>query len=396
MKCLPHVAYCRIWRWPDVHSHHELKAVSNCEYPFAAKKPEVCINPYHYQRVPLNPLPPIIVPLQSEIASTSSAQSTSPLPTQQTNEVQMPTNATYTTNSYNLTTDGNGTNSPNLRASGQDSPFSSTSESSGFSSTSEASGFSSRSADYQTSFNAHPSYMDDSTFNYNAVNLPSYSYTHQNETVNVNNQQEMVYYEEPPYWATVAYYELNYRVGEAYRCNTNSLIIDGFTNPSANNSNRFSLGQLTNINRTSAIESTRLHIGKGLHLYFVNNELVVECLSSKPIFVQGRMCNYLHQLDLNTVYKIPPTCAAVRIFNNTVFSHLLSQAVTQGYESVFELTKMCTIRISFVKGWGVAYHRQDITTTPCWIEVHLHGPLQWLDKVLMKMNSPLNAISSVS
>jgi hypothetical protein len=50
-KGLPHVIYCRVWRWPDLQSHHELKPLDHCEYPFSAKQKEVCINPYHYKRV---------------------------------------------------------------------------------------------------------------------------------------------------------------------------------------------------------------------------------------------------------------------------------------------------------------------------------------------------------
>lgn len=50
-KGLPHVIYCRLWRWPDLQSHHELRAVDLCEFAFHMKKDEVCVNPYHYQRV---------------------------------------------------------------------------------------------------------------------------------------------------------------------------------------------------------------------------------------------------------------------------------------------------------------------------------------------------------
>ena len=50
-KGLPHVIYCKLWRWPDLQSHHELRAIENCEYAFNLKRDDVCVNPYHYQRV---------------------------------------------------------------------------------------------------------------------------------------------------------------------------------------------------------------------------------------------------------------------------------------------------------------------------------------------------------
>jgi hypothetical protein len=48
---LPHLVYCRIWRWPDLQNHHELRPIVTCKFSFIYKKDEICVNPFHYIRV---------------------------------------------------------------------------------------------------------------------------------------------------------------------------------------------------------------------------------------------------------------------------------------------------------------------------------------------------------
>ncbi|CAG7727812.1 unnamed protein product [Allacma fusca] len=357
-KGLPHVIYCRVWRWPDLQSHHELKALDCCQFPFSAKQKEVCINPYHYKRVESPAvLPPVLVPRHSEFAPPPSGLlAYSPVP-----DPAMPHNVAYSPHN-GFSTSGASSNGPNSPPISIPSP-----------------GGSQPHSPYTTTSCAESP-------------PPAYSPSDDGQGQMADSSMDTippdvaaVSFQEPDYWASIAYYELNSRVGEVYHCQSPTVTVDGFTNPS-NNMDRFCLGQLSNVNRNSTIENTRRHIGKGVRLTYVGGEVYAECSSDSAIFVQSRNCNHSHGFHPSTVCKIPPGCS-LKIFNNREFATLLGQSVNHGFEAVYDLTKMCTIRMSFVKGWGAEYHRQDVTSTPCWIEIHLHGPLQWLDKVLVLLKA---------
>ncbi|KAF1761091.1 hypothetical protein GCK72_009345 [Caenorhabditis remanei] len=67
LRALPHVIYCRVYRWPDLQSHHELKAIEDCRFCYESGQKDICINPYHYKRVhAAGVLPPVLVPRYSE------------------------------------------------------------------------------------------------------------------------------------------------------------------------------------------------------------------------------------------------------------------------------------------------------------------------------------------
>ncbi|CAK9296288.1 unnamed protein product [Gordionus sp. m RMFG-2023] len=377
-KCLPTVIYCRLWRWPDLQNHNELKPLPNCEYPFNFKKSELCINPYHYHRMDISDIPTVMVPINNININANNATSMEELINNNNLDFtlceRIPDNANIL---------------PNL------------------------------SLDLMP--NTPGCLSEDGIENmiiHENANSQSNLATLSSLTPNISSAFESapVPYQEPAFWCSVAYYELNTRVGETFHASRPRVTVDGFTDPSS--ADRFCLGQLSNVNRSRSVELTRRHIGRGVRLYYLAGEVFAECPGDNmeinspdvnngnlnngeggnggaAVFVQSPNCNRRYGWHPATVCKIPPGCN-LKIFNNQEFAALLSQSVSQGFEAVYQLTRMCTIRMSFVKGWGAEYRRQTVTSTPCWIEVHLNGPLQWLDRVLTQMGSPRIPCSSMS
>lgn len=218
-------------------------------------------------------LPPVLVPRHSEFAPGHSL-----LPFQQLPEPAMPHNVSYSAHGFGnqAVAMAHGAGPSNVKPSEQGM----SGVSSVASSTNPASPLSNVSSPAPNSPYSSVPGMPLHSWNFNFCELiycrlaetppPAYSPHDENgstqeamDTSHGNSDLAPVAYQEPLYWCSIAYYELNSRVGEVFHAQSHSIIVDGFTNPD-NKSDRFCLGQLSNVNRNSTIENTRRHIGKGM------------------------------------------------------------------------------------------------------------------------------------
>lgn len=360
------VESCRLWRWPNLCNQNELKPVDYCQYPFHYKPDSICINPFHYERVPsmysvnVPRLPPGTVRNRPDIHLLSTNDMTSN---------QIPQNETYQVPFQQQQQQQRQELSPSsLSPESINSQDSSLSPSVGLNN-------------------------DENMETTIPMEFDSILSTLSNTTTEQNLSCERVAFEELREWCHISYYEMSNRIGEQFRATQSQVTIDGFTHPSS--ADRFCLGGLTNVQRTMEIDKARRYIGRGVKLFHVRGNVFAECLSDNPVFVQSPVANRRFSWHPATVCKIPPT-VRFQIFDSDDFTKILSSAVDEGYETVYNLMKMCIIRMSLVKGWGVEYGRPAVTCTPCWIEIHLDGPLKWLDTVLSTMQGPTQSITSVS
>ncbi|KAI3382458.1 hypothetical protein SNEBB_003281 [Seison nebaliae] len=476
-KSLPQVIYCRIWRWPDLQSHKELKSIDDCRINHTDRNAtNVCINPYHYERISTPILPPVLVAKFNQYVDTHTIVNDDNIELNDgiPNMLQMISNKKNRLSSTSQLNNGydsfdqmniNNNNNNNNNIVPKNINYQ------------ELDGFFDQNTDYfngnmkdiiyepQSNMNISMNFFDGSNhtddndtlrmdsissistitpqsldgkyfqddidmmpisstspvqahhqFNDNFYNEQQISNNQQltsmnNRTMNPfnlspprrnrsnsnENEGELmsrlaltvcpVPFEETKYWCNISYYELNERVGEVFHGEKFGIIVDGYNYPE-NLKNRFSLGKLSNLKRKAQSETVRNLIGNGIYIYSVGGNVYVECLSDNPIFVQAIQMNTIHNFHERTVCKIPPKCSLC-LFNLKEFSNTVQENCKKTYNDIYQLIHYCIVRISFVKGWGADYQRQNITSTPCWIEIHLNSPLLWIDRILrlMKMNN---------
>uniref|UniRef100_A0A914KS16 Mothers against decapentaplegic homolog n=1 Tax=Meloidogyne incognita TaxID=6306 RepID=A0A914KS16_MELIC len=371
-KGLPHVIYCRVWRWPNLQSHQELKPSEDCLFPYDSRSEQICINPYHYHRVDQPNAGKL------EMANKMSLLSSTP---------QLPP--------PNSLSSLLGSKSAVCGCASSSSCSSSSSYSSSFSSSFSTGQPNSALQNQQQGghlqqighFHLSPSALSDDD-DYLSQLVPTIS---SNSIIAKSTYARP----QPVYWCSICYYELNTRVGEPFKVSVNSVVIDGFTDPSSES--RICLGLLSNVNRNFTIENTRRHIGMGIRLSCTDNGVLLFNQSDSAVFVQSRNANFKYGLQATAVCRVPPGGASMLIFDYLIFGGMLEKAKSDGYQHVYELQKMCFVRLSFVKGWGADYHRQDVTSTPCWLELQLHQPMAWVDMALSDLEPPDHrGITSVS
>ncbi|KAH0537853.1 hypothetical protein KQX54_000752 [Cotesia glomerata] len=319
-----HLLSCQIWRWPDISLTSQLKKLPLCH---STKDPSyVCCNPYHWSRLckPESPPPPYcLIPAKrgaTKCEASSYAIQTNSADTRHCgNNIIVPSRLPES-----LTTDGEEQHAPRKLVEIKG----------GRPVTGTGTLWKGRSKD--------------------------------RERGDGHRRKE---------WCTLAYWELGGRVGRLYPVESSTISVFD----SLHDGDGLCLASLAeNHDSVDDAKTTRSKIGLGLVLSQEDDGVWAYNRSSNPIFVNSPTLDDPESRTL-LVYRVPPG-SCLNIFDrakNLPSRYTYSNGSEGGGVSGAGGANsggpvdMYSVRISFVKGWGPRYKRQEITSCPCWLEVLL-------------------------
>ncbi|CAB3363498.1 Hypothetical predicted protein [Cloeon dipterum] len=177
-------------------------------------------------------------------------------------------------------------------------------------------------------------------------------------------------------WCKLAYWEQQHRVGDLFSVRSPSVHVFGGPAKPGMVSAALCLTDLVPkypgvpIEPSPPIKKTRSKIADGVLISQEGDTVWAYNLSECPMFVNSPTLDDLHSRSL-VVYKLPPGYCQ-RIFSWERAE--LRRKVNARSENTLGPENTYSVRISFAKGWGPKYARQEITVCHCWLEVLLTRP----------------------
>ncbi|XP_052126414.1 mothers against decapentaplegic homolog 6-like [Frankliniella occidentalis] len=178
----------------------------------------------------------------------------------------------------------------------------------------------------------------------------------------------------PGSWCQLKYWELADRVGRLYEVQNPYVNVSSAAEPANQGLCLATLAQQAPSRPAGsplarAVERTRAKIGLGVTLSQEADGVWAYNRSDHPIFVNSPTLDDPESRTL-LVYRVPPG-HCLNIFR--------ADTTTQYWERWRRCNELAhsgpvdpgAVRISFAKGWGPKYSRQEVTACPCWIEVLL-------------------------
>lgn len=163
-----------------------------------------------------------------------------------------------------------------------------------------------------------------------------------------------------PHWCTVAYWELRQRIGRLFMVHEPYVSIF----QSLPHGDGLSLELIQENAETDSVKRTRDKICTGVVLSREEDGVWLYNRSLFPVFVNSPT---FEDADSRTLPVLKLQAGySIKIFDYESVRHLKQSSEQRYVDGPFD---PASIRISFAKGWGPNYHRQFITSCPCWLEV---------------------------